>query len=445
MKFAATALSLRALKTSFSQRSLIANPEYQRGKAWDLVQQQVFIDSLFRGYPVPTIFLYKVETPDLEGGIQKKYEIVDGQQRIRAICDFLDGKFSLLSVTDKKFRIPDSLREPNEWSGKSFGELGELQTQFEELQVNVQMISDVRNPDEIRDLFIRLQSGTALTRQQVRDAWPGSIGPFIESVAGKMDRRPKVKLFSLIDGRGERASDDDGDDEYSNDRTTAAQLLALFLAREKSERNFVGIGAKEIDALYHEQSCFDPNGDAARSYIDVLKFTESLLGFSTSFSENSNSSRRKSKYSKHTIVAIFCWCHDFEVAKKQNRAKIGEAGMQTIADYIQTFKPPGTKGQSALKLRAVFEAFKEGFPAEATIDVDPCRVFSQKDKQAIREKQGGKCSRHHEFIAEEDAEYHHIVAWARGGRTTQENGEMMCKKCHSIHHGSETGRVSTRL
>lgn len=119
------------------------------------------------------------------------------------------------------------------------------------------MISEVSSPDEIRDLFIRLQSGTALTRQQVRDAWPGNIGPFIERIGGKMNKQPSSKLFGLIDGRGNRSPDDDGDDPYSNDRATAAQLLTLFLARERSERNFVGISAPDLDALYHEQSSFD--------------------------------------------------------------------------------------------------------------------------------------------------------------------------------------------
>jgi hypothetical protein len=52
----------------------------------------------------------------------------------------------------------------------------------------------VGTPGEIRDLFIRLQSGTALTRQQIRDAWPGNLGPYVERLAGKLDRVPHSKL-----------------------------------------------------------------------------------------------------------------------------------------------------------------------------------------------------------------------------------------------------------
>jgi hypothetical protein len=80
-----------------------------------------------------------------------------------------------------------------------------------------------------------LQSGTALTRQQIRDAWPGAIGPYIERIAGKLKKRPTCALFRLIDRRSTR--DDDADaDEYSNDRQLCAQLLNIFLARERDPK-----------------------------------------------------------------------------------------------------------------------------------------------------------------------------------------------------------------
>ena len=45
----ATAIvSVSELADAFTSGSLISNREYQRGKAWEVVQKQVFIDSLFR-------------------------------------------------------------------------------------------------------------------------------------------------------------------------------------------------------------------------------------------------------------------------------------------------------------------------------------------------------------------------------------------------------------
>lgn len=450
MKFEAKALSIGELADAFVSGSLISNREYQRGKAWDLVQKQVFIDSLFRGYPVPTIFLYQVVRKGLGGETSTKYEIVDGQQRLRAIVEFRQGDFPLLVTSDRKFRIPESLRAPTAWSGRSYNELPDegLRKQLDDLQLNVQMISEVKSPDEIRDLFIRLQSGTALTRQQVRDAWPGNVGPFIERVAGKLTTLPSSKLFGLIDGRGARSPDDDGDDPYSNDRATAAQLLAVFLAREKSERNFVGISAPELDALYHEQAAFDPQGESAKLYHLALSLSEKLLEIATLLARSSSltdGSRTKKKYAKLTVLAVFCWVHDFLVAKQLGRANLTEQGLQSLGKYIQDFQPIHTKGQTGQKIREVFEQFSKGVPLEGIIDLDPKRDFTDDDKQQIRLLANGICSRCTQPVFDGDEAFHHKDPWARGGRTVVGNGTLMHKKCHVILHEVDPVRVGALL
>jgi Protein of unknown function DUF262/HNH endonuclease len=450
MKFDPQPLTVRALADAFENGSLISNREYQRGKSWEPVQKQVFVDSLFRGYPVPTIFLYKVTKKGLGGESSTKYEIVDGQQRIRAIVDYLTGGFSLLHTTDKKFRIPESLRQPTPWSGRSYSDLSgsPLRDQLDNLELNVQIISEVKSPDEIRDLFIRLQSGTALTRQQVRDAWPGKIGPFVERIAGKLTTQPASKLFGLIDGRGARSPDDEGDDPFANDRTTAAQLLAIFIAREKSERNFVGISAPELDALYHEQSSFDPDGPSAKLFQQTLALTEQLLEVATAIARESGSDlapRTKKKYAKLTVLATFCWGHDFLIAKQSGRTNLNSAGLQSLGKYVQQFQPMHTKGQTGPKIREVFEQFVNKLPIEGVIDLDPKRDFSDDDKHNIRLTCDGKCVRCKQPVLGGDEAYHHKEAWARGGRSVPENGELMHKKCHQIIHEYDPVRVNISL
>ncbi len=176
------------LVDAFNAGSLLRNPEYQRGEAWREHQKAAFVDSLFRAYPLPPLFLYVREAPDLEDRVVRKYEIVDGQQRLIALRDFRDGKIRLSKLDDRsKLKIPRSVREkPAPWAGRLFGELSDdLRNHFEQFEITVFEVASNAHPDEVRDLFIRLQSGTALTRQQVRDAWPGNIGPFIEMIAGK--------------------------------------------------------------------------------------------------------------------------------------------------------------------------------------------------------------------------------------------------------------------
>src|SRR5579862_6315233 len=98
------------LVAAWKDGSLKINEEYQRGASWTLPQMQGLIDSIFRKYPIPPIFLHEVRSKGLGGYETVRYEIVDGQQRIRAMAEFHSGKFPLLEASDKRLRLPNSLR-----------------------------------------------------------------------------------------------------------------------------------------------------------------------------------------------------------------------------------------------------------------------------------------------------------------------------------------------
>ena len=70
------------------------------------------IDSIFRAYPVPPIFLQEITTNGLKGP-SSVYEIVDGQQRILSLSEFLQDSFETLDAEDKRLRLPNSLRSAN--------------------------------------------------------------------------------------------------------------------------------------------------------------------------------------------------------------------------------------------------------------------------------------------------------------------------------------------
>ncbi|MBC6478486.1 MAG: DUF262 domain-containing protein [Hormoscilla sp. GM7CHS1pb] len=61
-------------------------PDFQRSYVWKIKQASRFIESLLLGLPVPSIFLAK--EPD------NRLIVIDGQQRLRSIQYFYDGKFS---------------------------------------------------------------------------------------------------------------------------------------------------------------------------------------------------------------------------------------------------------------------------------------------------------------------------------------------------------------
>jgi hypothetical protein len=75
-------------------RDLIVNgddvnlrPEYQRRLRWTNIQKSLLIESLLLNVPVPPVFFYENDLA--------RYEVMDGQQRLNAIKEFLNNAFSL--------------------------------------------------------------------------------------------------------------------------------------------------------------------------------------------------------------------------------------------------------------------------------------------------------------------------------------------------------------
>ena len=58
------------------------------------------------------------------------------------------------------------------------------------------------------------------------------------------------------------------------------------------------------------------------------------------------------------------------------------------------------------------------------------RAFSDSMKQKLFEKQKGVCPMCKETFAIEQMEGDHITPWSEGGKTTEENGQMLCKNCN---------------
>src|SRR6478735_8450204 len=67
------------------------DPPYQRKSVWTSSDRKFFLDTIFRNYPSPAIFLHKTIT---ESG-KTTYHVVDGKQRIETILKFINNKIRL--------------------------------------------------------------------------------------------------------------------------------------------------------------------------------------------------------------------------------------------------------------------------------------------------------------------------------------------------------------
>ena len=72
---------------SKKRKRIDTNPDYQRPAVWTKAQKQLLIDSILRDFDVPKIYLHEKNNDT--------YDVIDGQQRIRAIWSFYDDEFAL--------------------------------------------------------------------------------------------------------------------------------------------------------------------------------------------------------------------------------------------------------------------------------------------------------------------------------------------------------------
>jgi len=139
-------------------------PPYQRNPVWLEGQKSYLIDTMLHGFPVPELYMQVVAD---ETGAET-HVVVDGQQRLTALLDFIAGEYSLSGLESS-------------WNESSFDGLSpEEKTSIFGYNFVVRMLPDM--PDEqIRAIFQRLNRNVvALSRQELRHAtyW----GEFIKSM-----------------------------------------------------------------------------------------------------------------------------------------------------------------------------------------------------------------------------------------------------------------------
>jgi len=157
--------------------------EYQRESVWPSAARAYLIDTIMEGKPLPLFFFRRYH--DLQEGVNK-YEVVDGQQRLRAIFDFLADKFRLSqSPTNRSY------------FNKRFSKLSQ-DNRNRILVYNVPVV-ELTDYDEkqVKDVFARMNKYVVkLSQQELRHAqFSGKFKQFVASIA-KLPFWKRHEIFS---------------------------------------------------------------------------------------------------------------------------------------------------------------------------------------------------------------------------------------------------------
>lgn len=161
----------------YKKHSLQLNPKYQRNPIWSIGQKCFLIDSVISGCPLPQVYI-NIKTEGSARARRTIYEVVDGQQRLRAIIEFISDEWPLIATTAQSYPV-SSVYKPH--IGKTYSE---LPNQLQEVIWNYPLaVQELRGWDDhqIRALFRRLNYVVEkLNAQELRHSQ--YFGEFVNAV-----------------------------------------------------------------------------------------------------------------------------------------------------------------------------------------------------------------------------------------------------------------------
>jgi hypothetical protein len=395
-----------ALPTVFGIKDRVdTQPDYQRPAVWSINQKRLLIDTILRKYDIPKMYWRKTgKSPDT-------YEVVDGQQRLRAIWDFMSDAYHLGKDADPINGF--NLKNLN-YSTLPL----DLRDVFDQYNLDIMIMLDT-DEEEVREMFLRLQNGSTLKAQERRNAMSGAMRDFIKQISTH-------SFFSSCRHENVR---------YIYD-SIAAQMTKIELAGQPCN-----IKNADINKMYNENKNFDSKGVKAKKIIKVLDFlykcfptkTPELEWYSV-ISLYMIASSLMEKYVLTTIESkIFQWFIDFESYRREEVKKDTENCDPEILIY-NDFTGHSTDALESLKSRYEYLLRKllEYIPDLQLKDNN--RLFAHEQRLAIFRRDNGICQlkiKCDGIKCEWDNwEADHKEPWAHGGLTTVNNGQVACPECN---------------
>ncbi|MFP3679234.1 DUF262 domain-containing protein [Pseudomonas sp. SIMBA_041] len=217
-------------------------PNFQRGEVWGKGKKQRLVDSVLRGWHIPPIHVIQVPSSE-------RQEVLDGQQRLAAIRDFIEGQFPINGEQEPVEKYIQAL-DGFYWDDLS----AEMQGKFEDFTIRVLTISDYK-PREPGELFYRLNQPTNLTSAEQRNAYFGEARQQVKSLTEYME---EVGFTRDLVG-------------FSNSRMAYDDVLAKFLLTLESGTLTKKVTANTVTGRYRESTGFSKKlTDMSKSCLDVL-------------------------------------------------------------------------------------------------------------------------------------------------------------------------------
>lgn len=292
--------------------TLSLTPKFQRREVWKTPARSYFIDSILKDIPIPPIILRVAQSEDRKKIIR---EVVDGQQRLKALFDFIDDKYALSK----------SLNNP--LAGKRFSDLdNDSQDKINYYTFLCEVFSGISD-SEVLEIFSRVNTyAVGLNAQELRNG--RYFGRFKQSAY-------KLAFEHLEFWRRHKIFSEAGIARMLEVELTS-ELMVLQLDGQQDKK-------KSIDSFYAENDDeFDKREVVEKRFRLVLDTINQC--FESSLAE-SEFRRSPLFYTLFCVVAHRMFGVKSEIAESEKRGRLNRSELSglrdaalSLSDKITAFK-----------------------------------------------------------------------------------------------------------
>lgn len=390
--------ALRLLK----RRDELVIPEVQRDLVWTKSQNQLLIDSLFKDFDIPKVYFRDIEK---EG--KSAYAVIDGQQRLNAIFEFMDDHYEISTDADDLYG--------EKVAGKKWSELSsDLQIQFLDCSIDVVHLVGYTD-EEIDETFLRLQNGTPLKAAEKRRAISGNMRNVISELS-KNDVFIKYCEFKNL--------------HYAYEDVTAK------IFKQIMEGKASNISAPTLKRMYEQNPSITIDDKVAKEVKKSLDFLKKA------FKGTPHPHLKKYAITDLAVIAnSFLKIYDLS----NYPTEFASAYLKFTDERIQNLEKPeeeqdpklihygnASRGDSLEYLEYRQKTLREYILEEMPyLELkDSNRIFTPDQRAVIYRKGNGVCAICGQQVSEENFEADHKIPWSKGGKTQIANGQILCSPCN---------------
>ena len=317
MKLLPSDPDIQTIVVRIKSGDLDLQPDFQRGEVWSDAKKRRLIDTILRDWHIPPIHV--IERPD-----SHQQEVLDGQQRLAAIRDFVNG---LIRVDGSIEPIEHEIEQADECTYETLPP--NLRRRFDRFTMRVFRLVDFL-PDEPGELFFRLNQPTSLTAAEQRNAF---FGPVRQQVRTLCDSFAEYGISDSLLG-------------FSNSRMAYDDIVAKLCLTCERRTLRQKITASTITERYRLSKPFES---------DVIKRSERALKM---FGRCAAKKSDRAKFNKATLFSWLClFCRD--VFESEN-----DIDKEGLTGFLSLFEEQRLHSHTR-KGRVVYEMLGNAFPLSA--------------------------------------------------------------------------------